>query len=165
MSVAFDENELERYLSKAKTFSKNDSVIITKFIEDAKEIEFDGVAFNGYLLCYAVGERIENAGVHSGDATIILPAQRINLQTFRKIRLIARKIAKSLKITGPFNIQFIAKDNKIKVIELNLRASCTFPFVYKTYGLNFIELATEAMLRGKFYLRLINRFSKKIMFA
>ncbi len=146
MSVAFNENELESYLGKAKTFSKNKSIIITKFIEDAKEIEFDGVALNGDLICYAVGEHIENAGVHSGDATIILPAQRINLQTFREIRLVARRIAKSLKITGPFNIQFIAKDNKIKVIELNLRASRTFPFVSKTYGLNFIDLATEAML-------------------
>jgi carbamoyl-phosphate synthase large subunit len=146
MSVAFDEREMERFLTKAKDFSSHQSVIITKFIEGAKEIEFDGVASNGELLCYAVGEHIENAGVHSGDATIILPAQRIHVQTFREARLIARKIAKSLRITGPFNIQFIAKDNKIKVIECNLRASRTFPFVSKTYGLNFIDLATRAML-------------------
>ncbi len=149
MSVAFNEKELENYLKKARTFSSAGSVVISKFIEGAKEIEFDGVAKDGEILCYAVGEHIENAGVHSGDATIILPAQRIHVQTFREARLIAKKIAKSLKITGPFNIQFIAKDGKIKVIELNLRASRTFPFVSKTYGINFIEIATRAMIEDK----------------
>ncbi len=151
MSVAFSESELIKYLGKVKTFypgnhGGNSSVIITKFIENAKEIEFDAVANNGEILCYAVGEHIENAGVHSGDATIILPAQRIRVQTFRECRMIARKIARALKITGPFNIQFIAKENKVKVIECNLRASRTFPFVSKTYGVNFIDLATRAML-------------------
>lgn len=146
MSVAFNEEELEKYLKKAKTFQSAGSVVISKFIEDAKEIEFDAVAKDGEILCYAVGEHIENAGVHSGDATIILPAQRIHVQTFREARLIAKKIAKALKITGPFNIQFIAKDGKVKVIELNLRASRTFPFVSKTYGVNFIEIATRAIM-------------------
>lgn len=149
MAVAFSEKELENYLKKAKTFSSTGSVVISKFIEGAKEIEFDAVAKDGEILCYAVGEHIENAGVHSGDATIILPAQRIHIQTFREARLIAKKIAKSLKITGPFNIQFIAKEGKVKVIELNLRASRTFPFVSKTYGLNFIDIATRAIIEDK----------------
>ncbi len=157
MSVAFSESELAKYLDKVKTFypgnrENSRSVIITKFIEHAKEIEFDAVANNGEILCYAVGEHIENAGVHSGDATIILPAQRIHVQTFRECRMIARKVARALKITGPFNIQFIAKENKVRVIECNLRASRTFPFVSKTYGINFIDLATKAML-GKRMMR------------
>ncbi len=146
MSVAFNEKELERYLKKARTLSSAGSVVVSKFIEGAKEIEFDAVAKDGEILCYAVGEHIENAGVHSGDATVILPAQRIHIQTFREARLIAKKIARALKIKGPFNIQFVAKDEKVKVIELNLRASRTFPFVSKTYGLNFIEIATRAMV-------------------
>ncbi len=149
MSVAFNEKELERYLKKARTFSSAGSVVVSKFIEGAKEIEFDSVAKDGEILCYAVGEHIENAGVHSGDATIILPAQRIHVQTFREARLIAKKIARALKITGPFNIQFIAKDGKVRVIEINLRASRTFPFVSKTYGLNFIEIATRAMIEDR----------------
>jgi len=149
MSVAFNQKELENYLRKARTFSSEGSVVISKFIEDAKEIEFDAVAKDGEILCYAVGEHIENAGVHSGDATIILPAQRIHVQTFREARLIAKKIAKALRITGPFNIQFIAKENKVKVIELNLRASRTFPFVSKTYGINFIDIATKAMIEDR----------------
>lgn len=149
MAVAFSEKELENYLKKAKTFSSTGSVVISKFIEGAKEIEFDAVAKDGEILYYAVGEHIENAGVHSGDATIILPAQRIHIQTFREARLIAKKIAKSLKITGPFNIQFIAKEGKVKVIELNLRASRTFPFVSKTYGLNFIDIAARAIIEDK----------------
>lgn len=145
MSVVFNEKELENYLRKARTFSSAGSVVISKFIEGAKEIEFDAVAKDGEILCYAVGEHIENAGVHSGDATIILPAQRIHVQTFREARLIAKKIAKALRITGPFNIQFIAKENRVKVIELNLRASRTFPFVSKTYGINFVDIAAKAM--------------------
>lgn len=149
MAVAFGEKELENYLKKAKTFSSAGSVVISKFIEGAKEIEFDAVAKDGEILCYAVGEHIENAGVHSGDATIILPAQRIHIQTFREARLIAKEIAKSLRISGPFNIQFIAKEGKVKVIELNLRASRTFPFVSKAYGLNFIDIATRAMIEDK----------------
>ncbi len=146
MSVAFDLDGLERYLAKAGGFSPGQSIIITKFIEGAKEIEFDGVAAQGELLCYAIGEHIENAGVHSGDATIILPAQRIHVQAHREVRLIAKKIARALRISGPFNIQFIAKDDRIKVIECNLRASRTFPFVSKTYGVDFIDIATRAML-------------------
>jgi carbamoyl-phosphate synthase large subunit len=151
MSVAFSESELKKYLHKVETFYPNShgdssSVIITKFIEHSKEIEFDAVAKSGKILCYAVGEHIENAGVHSGDATIILPAQRIHVQTFRECRMIARKVARALQITGPFNIQFIAKENKVKVIECNLRASRTFPFVSKTYGLNFIDIAARAMI-------------------
>lgn len=149
MAVTFEEGGLERYLKKARTLSSAGSVVISKFIEDAKEIEFDAVAKDGEILCYAVGEHIENAGVHSGDATIILPAQRIHVQTFRETRLIAKKIARALKITGPFNIQFIAKEGRVKVIELNLRASRTFPFVSKTYGVNFIEIATKAIIGEK----------------
>ena len=146
MAVAFDEAGMTRYLARARGLAAGRPVVITKFIEDAKEIEFDGVAAEGELLCYAVGEHVENAGVHSGDATIVLPAQRVHIQTFRETRRIARTIARALRITGPFNIQFIAKDDRIRVIECNLRASRTFPFVSKTYGVDFIDLATRAML-------------------
>jgi len=155
MSVAVNKNELDIFLQKAASVSKEHPVVISKFITDAKEIEIDAVAQNGELILYALSEHIENAGVHSGDATMLLPPQYLYLETVRKIKLITKKIANALHITGPFNIQFIAKENQIKVIECNLRASRSFPFVSKVTKHNFIEFATKAMLgidiRGRYY--------------
>ncbi len=146
MSIASDKKELEQYLKKAADVSKEHPVVISKFITNAKEIEIDAVAQNGELIIYAISEHIENAGVHSGDATMALPPQYTYLETIKKIKEAAKKIAKALEITGPFNIQFIAKDNQIKVIECNLRASRSFPFVSKVTKYNFVDLATKAML-------------------
>ena len=146
MSIASDKKELKQYLQKAVDVSKEHPVVISKFITDAKEIEIDAVAQNGEVIIYAISEHIENAGVHSGDATIVLPPQFTYLETIRKIKDTTKGIANALKITGPFNIQFIAKGNQIKVIECNLRASRSFPFVSKVTKYNFIELATKAML-------------------
>ncbi|MDO8741332.1 MAG: carbamoyl-phosphate synthase (glutamine-hydrolyzing) large subunit [Candidatus Woesearchaeota archaeon] len=146
MSVVLNENELEEYLKKASSVNKEHPVVISKFITDAKEIEIDAVANNGELFCYAISEHVENAGVHSGDATMVLPPQRTYLETMRRIKIITRKIAEALKITGPFNIQFIAKDNDVKVIECNLRASRSFPFVSKVFKINFIDIATKLMM-------------------
>src|SRR3989338_9986181 len=146
MSVAADKKELEQYLQKAVDVSKEHPVVISKFITDAKEIEIDAVAKNGEVAIYAISEHIENAGVHSGDATMALPPQLTYHETIRKIKDISKKIAKILDITGPFNIQFIAKENQIKVIECNLRASRSFPFVSKVTKHNFIDLATKAMM-------------------
>ena len=130
------------YLKKATDLNSEHPVVISKFITDAREIEVDAVANQGELFCYAIAEHVENAGVHSGDATIVLPPQRTYLETMRKVKMITREIAHKLEITGPFNIQFIAKDNEVKVIECNLRASRSFPFVSKTLKINFIEIAT-----------------------
>lgn len=149
MSIVLTEDELELYLKKATELNKEHPVVISKFITDAREIEVDAVADNGELFCYAIAEHVENAGVHSGDATIVLPPQRTYLETMRRVKLITKKIAKALEITGPFNIQFIAKDNEVKVIECNLRASRSFPFVSKTLKINFIEIATRLMLGEK----------------
>ena len=146
MSIALSKFELRKYLQKASEICKEHPVVISKFITGAKEIEIDAVSKNGKLICYAISEHVENAGVHSGDATLVLPPQRTYLETMRKIKIIAKKIANSLKITGPFNIQFIAKDNDVKVIECNLRASRTFPFVSKVLKINFIDIATKIML-------------------
>ena len=146
MNVASNPRELEQYLSDATQVSPEHPVVISKFISNAKEIEIDGVASNGQLIIYALSEHIENAGVHSGDATIVLPPQRLYLETIRQIKHATKKILEELKITGPFNIQFMAKDNKIMVIELNLRASRSFPFVSKVTGYNFAEIATKVML-------------------
>ncbi len=146
MSVASNREELELYLQKAVDISKEHPVVISKFITNAKEIEIDAVAHNGELIIYAISEHIENAGVHSGDATMVLPPQFTYLETIKKIKEVTKKIAKSLEITGPFNIQFIAKDNNIKVIECNLRASRSFPFVSKVTKHNFIDIATKAIL-------------------
>ena len=146
MSIALSKSELEEYLKKASDISQEHPVVISKFITGAKEIEIDAVAKEGELYCYAISEHVENAGVHSGDATLVLPPQRTYLETMRRIKVIAKKIAKSLKITGPFNIQFIAKDNDVKVIECNLRASRSFPFVSKVFKLNFIDLATKIIM-------------------
>jgi carbamoyl-phosphate synthase large subunit len=146
MSVASNDQELCSFLNKAADVSREHPVVLSKFIENAKEIEFDGVAREGELIVHAISEHVENAGVHSGDATLVLPPQRTYLETLRQVRSIGRKIAAALKITGPFNIQFIARDNFVKVIECNLRASRSFPFVSKVCGINFIDLATRAIL-------------------
>lgn len=146
MSIALCKNELIEYLKKASEVSKEHPVVISKFITGAKEIEIDAVGNNGNLFCYAISEHVENAGVHSGDATMVLPPQRTYLETMRRIKIIAKKIVKALKITGPFNIQFIAKDNEVKVIECNLRASRSFPFVSKVFKINFVDLATKIMM-------------------
>ncbi|MDO8549182.1 MAG: carbamoyl-phosphate synthase (glutamine-hydrolyzing) large subunit, partial [Ignavibacteria bacterium] len=149
MSIVLTDDELEEYLKKATELNREHPVVISKFITEAKEIEVDAVATNGELFCYAIAEHVENAGVHSGDATIVLPPQRTYLETMRRVKIITKEIAKALEITGPFNIQFIAKDNDVKVIECNLRASRSFPFVSKTLKINFIEIATRLMLGEK----------------
>jgi carbamoyl-phosphate synthase large subunit len=146
MNVCSNNEELERFLTMAAEVSKEHPVVVSEFIEHAKEIEIDAVAQNGELVVYAISEHVEFAGVHSGDATIQFPPQKIYIETVRRIKHIARQIAKALKISGPFNIQFLAKDNDIKVIECNLRASRSFPFVSKVLKINFIELATQVML-------------------
>jgi len=153
MSIALGKEELRQYLKKASEVSKEHPVVISKFITGAKEIEIDAVADRGDLYCYAISEHVENAGVHSGDATMVLPPQRTYLETMRRIKAIAKKIAQALNITGPFNIQFIAKDNEVKVIECNLRASRSFPFVSKVFKINFVDLATRISM-GKPVLRI-----------
>ncbi len=146
MNVAYSSSDLKKYLKDAANVSAKHPVVISKFVEGAKEIEVDGVGQNGELLIYAISEHVENAGVHSGDATIVLPPQRLYLETVRQLKEATRKILKALSINGPFNIQFLAKDNKISVIELNLRASRSFPFVSKVTGYNFVDIATRVML-------------------
>ena len=146
MNIAFTPADLKTYLEKATTVSEEYPVVVSKFIANAKEVEIDAVANKGKLVISAITEHVENAGVHSGDATMVLPPQKLYLQTVREIKAIASKIAAALEISGPFNIQFIAKDNKVSVIECNLRASRSFPFVSKVSGHNFIELATKAIL-------------------
>lgn len=145
MRVATDAEQLKNFLELAVDIAPDKPVVVTKFILGAKEIEFDAVADKGTILNYAIGEHLENAGVHSGDATVILPAQKLYVNTIRHVKRYACAIAHSLKITGPFNIQFMAKGNQVQVIECNLRASRTFPFVSKTLKNNFISLATRAM--------------------
>ncbi|KAL7541078.1 hypothetical protein ACHAXR_010615 [Thalassiosira sp. AJA248-18] len=145
MRVASDESQLRNFLGLAADVADDKPVVVTKFILGAKEIEFDGVANGGKILNYAIGEHLENAGVHSGDATVILPAQKLYVGTIRQIKKYASAIAQALNITGPFNIQFMATGNDVLVIECNLRASRTFPFVSKTLHANFISLATRAM--------------------
>ncbi|HRH24115.1 MAG TPA: carbamoyl-phosphate synthase (glutamine-hydrolyzing) large subunit, partial [Candidatus Paceibacterota bacterium] len=146
MSVAFDETSLVKFLKRATAVSNDHPVVISKFIENAREIEIDGVAQKGELVLYAITEHVENAGTHSGDATVVTPPQRTYLETIRRAKDITKKILKELRITGPFNIQFLAKDNNIQVIECNVRASRSFPFVSKTTGHNFIEIATKALM-------------------
>ncbi|MFA7494101.1 MAG: carbamoyl-phosphate synthase (glutamine-hydrolyzing) large subunit [Proteiniphilum sp.] len=146
MNVCSNEKELEHFLTLATEVSAKYPVVVSEFLENAKEIEMDAVARNGELVVYAISEHVEFAGVHSGDATIQFPPQKIYVQTVRRIKQITREIAHALQITGPFNIQFLAKDNAIKVIECNLRASRSFPFVSKVLKINFIELATKVML-------------------
>ena len=146
MNVVSNKDELKHFLTLAANVSKKYPVVVSEFIEEAKEVEMDAVAKNGEIIVYAISEHVEFAGVHSGDATIVFPAQKIYIETIKRIKKITRQIAKELNITGPFNIQFLAKDNDIKVIECNLRASRSFPFVSKVLKTNFIDLATEAML-------------------
>ena len=146
MNVCYDQEELERFLQMASEVSKEYPVVVSQFMQETKEIEFDAVAQNGEIVEYAISEHIEFAGVHSGDATLVFPAQHIYFATARQIKKISRKIAKELNISGPFNIQFLAKNNDVKVIECNLRASRSFPFVSKVLKRNFIESATRIML-------------------
>ena len=146
MNVCYDEDELEEYLRMAVSVSKEYPVVVSQFLQNTKEIEFDAVAQNGEIVEYAISEHIEFAGVHSGDATLVFPAQKIYFATARRIKRISRQIAKELNISGPFNIQFLARNNEVKVIECNLRASRSFPFVSKVLKRNFIETATRIML-------------------
>lgn len=146
MSIALGKHELKEYLQKASDVSKEHPVVISKFITGAKEIEIDAVAKDGEVYCYAVSEHVENAGVHSGDATMVLPPQRTYLETMRRVKVIAQKVARALDITGPFNIQFLAKRNEVRVIECNLRASRSLPFVSKVFRANFVNLATEVIM-------------------
>jgi carbamoyl-phosphate synthase large subunit len=149
MNIVSNNSELEHFLNLASRVSKKYPVVVSEFIENAKELEIDAVAREGEIIAYAISEHIEFAGVHSGDATIVFPAQKLYFETIRRIKKITRQISKELNISGPFNIQFLAKDNDIKVIECNLRASRSFPFVSKVLKTNFIEIATEIMLGKK----------------
>ncbi|MDR1743409.1 MAG: carbamoyl-phosphate synthase (glutamine-hydrolyzing) large subunit [Dysgonamonadaceae bacterium] len=146
MNVCSNDEELKNFLQLAADVSKKYPVVVSRFIENAKEIEFDAVANKGEVLMYAISEHVEFAGVHSGDATIQFPPQRLYVETARQIKRVSRQIAKALNISGPFNIQFLAKDNNVRVIECNLRASRSFPFVSKVLKINLIELATKVML-------------------
>jgi carbamoyl-phosphate synthase large subunit len=149
MNVAWDDASLERFLRLAADVSAEHPVVISKFVENSKEIEIDAVAKRGEIIFHAITEHIENAGVHSGDATVVLPAQRLYIETIRKIRRISEEIARALDITGPFNIQFLAQRNRVRVIECNLRASRSFPFCSKVSRVNMIDLAVRAMLDEK----------------
>ena len=146
MNVCYDREQLERFLTLAANVSKRHPVVVSQFLEHAKEVEMDAVARNGEIIAYAISEHVEFAGVHSGDATIQFPPQKLYVETARRIKKISKKIARQLNISGPFNIQFLARDNDIKVIECNLRASRSFPLVSKVLKINFIELATRIML-------------------
>jgi carbamoylphosphate synthase large subunit len=146
MRVVSSDGELERFLKTAAVVSRDYPVVISKYIAGAKEVELDAVGQNGELLNYAIAEHVENAGVHSGDASLILPAQNLFVETHRRVKQIGAKLCKALKISGPFNIQFICKENEVKVIECNLRASRSLPFISKTYNVNFIDIATRVML-------------------
>ncbi len=146
MNVVWNDESLEKSLKEASQINIKYPVVITKFMENTKEVEIDAVAKNGEIIIYAITEHVENAGIHSGDATLMLPAQRLYIETTRKVKKTARKIAEALNITGPFNIQFLAKENNIKVIECNLRASRSFPFCSKIFKHNMIDIATRAIL-------------------
>jgi len=146
MGVASTDKELTQFLERAAEISSDHPVVISKFLQNAKEIEFDGVAKEGDVVIYAISEHVENAGVHSGDATLVFPPQRTYMETLRQVKTISKKIAKTLQITGPFNIQFIAKNNDVKVIECNLRASRSFPFVSKVSKHNFIDFAARVLV-------------------
>ncbi len=146
MNVCYDRDQMETFLKMAVNVSKEHPVVVSSFMQNAKEIEFDAVARDGEVVEYAISEHVEFAGVHSGDATLVFPAQKIYFETMRRVKKISKQIAKELKISGPFNIQYLAKNNEIKVIECNLRASRSFPFVSKVLKHNFIETATRVML-------------------
>ena len=149
MNVCSNNDELERFLKLAANVSQKHPVVVSQFIEHAKEVEMDAVADKGEIIAYAISEHIEFAGVHSGDATIQFPPQKLYMETIRRVKRISKLIAKELQISGPFNIQFLAKGNAIKVIECNLRASRSFPFISKVLKINFIDLATQVMLGKK----------------
>ena len=146
MSVAHEPNELRRILARAADVSPEHPVVVSKFETHAREVEVDAVADKGKLVLWAISEHIENAGVHSGDATLVLPPQTLYIETIRRIKKIASEVARELAITGPFNMQFLARHNAVKVIECNLRASRSFPFVSKATGSNFVAEATRRML-------------------
>ncbi|KYQ96720.1 dihydroorotase [Tieghemostelium lacteum] len=150
MNVVHSASDLEAFLTEAAAVSREHPVVISKFIQEAKEIEIDAVADQGQIVLFAISEHVENAGVHSGDATLVCPAQDLDDNTIQKVEETARKIALALNVSGPFNIQFIAKNNEIKVIECNLRCSRSFPFVSKTLNVNFIELATKIIIKHKY---------------
>ena len=149
MNVCHDYEQMHRFLGQAAKVSKEYPVVVSSFLQNAKEIEFDAVARNGEIIEYAISEHVEYAGVHSGDATLVFPAQKIYMATARRIKHISARIAKELNISGPFNIQYLAKNNDVKVIECNLRASRSFPFVSKVLKHNFINTATRIMLGEK----------------
>lgn len=149
MNVAYSHHDLEMYLSEASAVSREHPVVITKYLVEAKEIDIDAIAMEGELLCMAVSEHIENAGVHSGDATLVTPPQDLNSQTLSNIKTICHAIGRALEVNGPYNIQLIAKDNQLKVIECNLRVSRSFPFVSKTLNCDFVALATQVILGEK----------------
>jgi carbamoylphosphate synthase large subunit len=146
MRVCSSDEDLARFLKTAAVVSRDYPVVISKYINGGKEVEMDAVGQDGDLLNYAIAEHIENAGVHSGDASLLLPAQRLFVETHRRVKKISQKLCRALKISGPFNIQFICKENDVKVIECNLRASRSLPFISKTYNVNFAELSTRVML-------------------
>eukprot|EP00917_Polyrhabdina_sp_WS-2016_P026303 GHVP01056485.1.p1 GENE.GHVP01056485.1~~GHVP01056485.1.p1 ORF type:complete len:1501 (-),score=261.87 GHVP01056485.1:89-4591(-) len=146
MQVITNAESLKKFLAEEATVSRDHPVVVSQFILNAKEVEFDGVADNGTIVNYAISEHVENAGLHSGDATLLLPAQNLYVQTIRQVKKVAQKIAKALKISGPFNIQYMSVNNKVMVIECNLRASRTFPFISKTLNINFIDIATRIMV-------------------
>merc|ERR1712054_302332 len=146
MRVVASDGELERFLRTAAVVSRDYPVVISKYIAGAKEVELDAVGQRGELLNYAIAEHVENAGLHSGDASLLLPAQKLFVETHRRVKMIGQKLCRALKISGPFNIQFICKENEEKVIECNLRASRSMPFISKTYNVNFIDIATRVMI-------------------
>merc|ERR1719188_390882 len=146
MRVVNSESELEGFLRSAAVVSRDYPVVISKYISGAKEVELDAVGQNGELVNYAIAEHVENAGVHSGDASLLLPAQKLFVETHRRVKAIGQKICRALKISGPFNVQFMCKENEVMVIECNLRASRSLPFISKTYNVNFIDIATRIML-------------------
>merc|ERR1712032_1580519 len=146
MRVVASNEELERFLRTAAVVSRDYPVVISKYIQGAKEVELDAIGQEGELLNYAIAEHVENAGVHSGDASLLLPAQKLFVETHRRVKMIGQKLCRALKISGPFNVQFMCKDNEVMVMECNLRASRSLPFISKTYNVNFIELATKVML-------------------
>merc|ERR1719420_2837032 len=146
MRVVTDDGDLERFLRTAAVVSRDYPVVISKYIRGAKEVELDAIGQSGEMINYAIAEHVENAGVHSGDATLLLPAQKLFVETHRRVKQMGQKICRALKISGPFNIQFMCKENEVMVIECNLRASRSLPYISKTYNVNFSELATRIML-------------------
>jgi len=146
LRVVTSDTELEGFLKTAAVVSRDYPVVISKYIQGAKEVELDAIGQQGEMMNYAIAEHVENAGIHSGDAALLLPAQKLFVETHRRVKQLGQKICRALKISGPFNIQFICQENEVKVIECNLRASRSMPFISKTYNLNLIDLATRIML-------------------